>query len=348
MDTVLQSSQPSIPFRVGIVLYDNLLGTSATLPVEMLKTAEAAAAARNKQARRIQTSLISIDNSPVISPSGFSFYPDHTIQEDTAFDLVNLPALWRNPRPALRKYTQYIPWLTSVANQGAWITAVGTGACFLAETGLLEHRPATTHWHYFDQFQRDYPAVELKRQYFTTQAGNLYCAASVNAMAELMVHLCHRLYGQAVASIVERNFFHEIRNSFQPDSFFSERTTRHPDEEILQAQIWLEDNFSQPVKIESLAKQFGFSQRNFDRRFHNALGMSPMKFLQSVRLKNACDLLAKSNLSVSDTASLCGYQSAATFSHLFRKTFHTTPTEYRKTVRSKLFGKNFPVEISAE
>ena len=340
------TSQP--PFRIGVLLYDNLLGTSATLPVEMLRTAEAAAVARDGQARRIESVLISVDKNPAKSPSGFDFIPSHTIDEISSCDLVNLPALWRNPRPALRKYVDYVPWLEKIISQGSWVTAVGTGACFIAETGLLDGQPATTHWHYFDQFQHDYPAVELKRQYFTTQAGNLYCAASVNAMAELMVHLCHRLYGQRVASIVERNFFHEIRNSFQPDSFFSEQSNRHPDEEILQSQLWIEDNFNQQVNIREVARQFGFSQRNFDRRFHNALGITPQKYLQSIRLKNACDLLAKSNLSIAETASLCGYQSASSFSQVFRKTFHASPGEYRKTVRSKLFSNTTGKPVASD
>lgn len=325
-------------FRIGVVLYDNLLGTSATVPVEMLRTAEAAARALSSQAKQVEVVTLGIDDKPVRSPSAFDFVPTHVIGEEPECDLINLPTLWRNPRPALRKYRAVIPWLHNLIQRGRTVTAVGTGVCFMAETGLLDGLPATTHWHYFDQFQKDYPRVQLKRQFFTTQAGNLYCAASVNAMGELMVHLVNRLYGRQVASLVERNFFHEIRNAFEPQSFFSESVKQHPDEQITQAQIWLEDNFHTQVKVAELAEKFDFSQRNFDRRFRNALGKSPLQYLQDTRLRNAKELLKSSNLSIAEIANHCGYQNASSFTRIFRRAFHTSPRKYRETVRAKLFS----------
>ncbi|MEH6617067.1 MAG: helix-turn-helix domain-containing protein [Porticoccus sp.] len=324
--------------RVGTLLYDNFLGTSATLPVEMLRTAQASARARDPNARQISAVTLSINHQPVVSPSGFNIVPSVTIADTEPYDIISLPALWRNPRHALNKYRDYIPWLQQQVKLGATVIAVGTGVCFLAEAGLLDNQPATTHWHYFDRFQKDYPQVELKRQYFVTQAGNLYCAASVNAMAELMVHLVSRLYNRQAATQVERNFFHEIRSSFKPTSYFSDDVQQHPDEQVVQAQIWFEDNFSKPVKITDVAIQFGFSMRTFDRRFKRALGKTPLQYLQTIRLNNARELLQKSNLSVSEIATHCGYQGAASFSKIFNQLFGTSPTKYRETVRAKLFS----------
>lgn len=324
--------------RIGTLLYDNFLGTSATLPVEMLRTAQASARVRDPNARRIEAVTLSIDHQPVVSPSGFNIVPSATIADTEPCDIISLPALWRNPRPALSKYRDYIPWLKQQVELGATVIAVGTGVCFLAEAGLLDNQPATTHWHYFDRFQKDYPQVELKRQYFVTQAGNLYCAASVNAMAELMVHLVSRLYNRQAATQVERNFFHEIRSSFKPTSYFSDDVQHHPDEQVVQAQIWFEDNFSKPVKIADVATQFGFSMRTFDRRFKSALGKTPLQYLQKIRLSNARELLQKSNLSVSEISAHCGYQGAASFSKIFNQHFGASPTKYRETVRAKLFS----------
>lgn len=326
------------PLRVVTLLYDNLLGTSATLPVEMLRTAEASARPNNPGSRRVEAMTVSIDEQPVISPSGFDITPSKTIDKVQQCDIISLPALWRNPRPALQKYRRYIPWLRQQAQQGAVVIAVGTGVCFLAEAGLLDKQPATTHWHYFDRFQKDYPEVELKRQYFITQAGNLYCAASVNAMAELMVHLVTRLYGRRAATQVERNFFHEIRSSFKPTSYFSDDVQQHPDEQVVQAQIWFEDNFSKPVRISEVAALFEFSLRTFNRRFKNALGKTPLQYLQATRLSNACELLQKSNLSIAEIAAHSGYQDAAAFSKIFSQHFGASPTKYRETVRAKLFS----------
>lgn len=326
------------PLRVATLLYDNLLSTSATLPVEMLRTAEAYARSRSADTRPIESMTLSINMQPVNSPSGFAIPPTATIDKVSRVDIINLPALWRNPRPALKKYHDYIPWLIHQAQQGAVMIAVGTGVCFLAEAGLLNNQPATTHWHYFDRFQKDYPAVKLKRQYFITQAGNLYCAASVNAMAELMVHLVTRLYGRQAATLVERNFFHEVRSSFEPTSYFSDNVQQLPDEQVVQSQIWLEDNFNKPVKISELAEQFDFSLRTLNRRFKAALGKTPLQYLQTMRLNNARELLQKSNLLISEVAAHSGYQDAAAFSKAFSQYMGTSPKKYRETVRAKLFS----------
>ncbi|MCB1667045.1 MAG: helix-turn-helix domain-containing protein [Porticoccaceae bacterium] len=335
---VTKAPTPPKPLKVATLLYDNLLATSATLPIEMLRMAEAANQATTTQHQAIETINVSISMEPVTSPSGFNLVPTCTLDQTDVCSIINLPALWRNPRPALRRYQAYLPWLRDQAAQGAIITAVGTGACFLAEAGLLNNQPATTHWHYFDRFQKDYPQVALKRNYFITRSNNIYCAASVNAVAQLMVHLIFRQHGRAVASQVERNFFHEVRNAFNPVGYFDDQVDYHPDENIVQAQIWLEDNFSQSIKIAEVAAQFGFSLRNFDRRFKQALAVTPLQYLQRIRLKNASELLKQSNLSIAEIAAHCGYADASAFSRQFSKQLHTSPRKYRETVRAKLFS----------
>ena len=324
---------------VATLLYDNQLATSATLPVEMLRMAEAANRARTERHTSIRSISIDPQHMPVTTPSGFSLAATHTLTEAPPCDMVILPALWRNPRPALRTYRDDVPWLQSQSEQGAILIAVGTGACFMVEAVLLKNQAATTHWHYFDRFQRDYPDVKLKRNYFITRSGNIYCAASVNALAQLMVHLIYRRYGRETANLVERNFFHEVRNVFDLKDYFDEQAEYHPDEEIVQAQIWLDDNYAQPVKIADLAAQFGFSVRNFDRRFKQALGSTPVQYLQKCRIRNACELLKQSNLTVAEVAEHCGYQNASAFARQFRQQLNASPKKYRETVRAKLFSR---------
>ena len=152
------------------------------------------------------------------------------------------------------------------------------------------------------------------------------------------MHLVARLYGRHAAAQVERNFFHEIRSSFEPTSYFSDDVQQHPDEQVVQAQIWFEDNFSKPVKIAEVAKQFDFSVRTFNRRFKNALGKTPLQYLQTTRLNNARELLQKSNLSIAEVASHSGYQDAAAFSKIFSQHYGASPKKYRETVRAKLFS----------
>ena len=333
-----QQQNPSDdPVRVGVFLADGVLGTSATLPIEILRNAEAFAAQSRKEYRRIAITTLSPDGEMVASASGFNLQPDIALDTDTTYDLIHIPGFWRSPRPALRRADNILSWLRYQYEHGAILTAVGTGVCFYAEAGLLDGKAATTHWHYFDRFQKLYPKVLLQRQYFTTQANNIYCAASANAMAELFVHIVYRIYGREAAQYVERIFFHEIRNTFEGKNYFNTEVRQHPDEDILQAQIWIQDNLAKTITIKQIAKQFSMSSRTFNRRFRAATDKTPLAYLQALRLDNARQLLQNSNATTTEIAHLCGYHDTTWFTQLFRKHHDVTPAQYRQTVRAKLF-----------
>ena len=112
---------------------------------------------------------------------------------------------------------------------------MGTDVCFLAEAGLLEDKPATTHWHYFDQLQKSYP--NLKRQHFTAQTGNIYCSASINAIAEFLVYQVERIFDRIIARQARRNFYHERRNLSDTVGYKDEHQLKLSDELIVQAKI---------------------------------------------------------------------------------------------------------------
>ncbi|GLS26945.1 GlxA family transcriptional regulator [Marinibactrum halimedae] len=324
--------------RITFVLCDNMLATSTTLPIEMLRAAETFARVNSPQREslHIQTAAVSLE--PVTTRAGIKLYPDKTLDEVIETDLIFLPALWRNPRPIIKRSHTLCNWLKRAYEDGCTISSVGTGVCFLAEAGLLHDKPATTHWHYFDQFQTSYPNIQLKRQYFITQAGNLYCSASVNALADLTVHFIQRIYNRTVANHVERHFSHEIRQSYESTGYFEGKTNSHPDEDIVQAQIWMQDNYGKEIRLSDVAERFEMSVRTFNRRFKNATGKSPLQYLQEVRMETARDLLKTSNLSISEIAYKVGYSDMGHFTGLFKKLMATTPSEYRTTVRAKLFS----------
>lgn len=327
-------TSPTITF----VLYDQMLATSTTLPIEMLRAAESAALGKDNTATTLKIQTAALNQNAVSTRAGFSLAPDLILDEVHQSDMIYLPSLWRNPRPVLRKHTKILAWLRQQYENGATISAVGTGCCFLAEAGLLDGKAATTHWHYFDQFQRDYPQVLLKRQYFITQAGSLYCAASVNALADLTVYFIQRIYNKSISHHVERHFSHEIRRSYESTSYFEGSTRHHPDEDIVQAQLWLQDNYGRDIKLSQVAERFEMSVRTFNRRFKSATGKTPLQYLQEIRIEIAKDLLKTSNLSISEIAYRVGYQDMGHFTGLFKKLLEATPSEYRATVRAKLFS----------
>ncbi len=313
-----------------------MLATSVALPLEQFRAAESMDAARKQGRRRTMTYLLaSLDGKPVRTHTGLTLTPDCSIQDIDRCDLAFLPALWRNPVPILKRNSDITPWLLAQAKLGATVAGVGTGCCFMAEAGLLDFRPATTHWFYFEQFARRYPNVQLRRQYFITHSDNLFCAGSVNAMADLTIYFIQQLFDPAIARNVERHFFHEVRRAY-PVSFNED--SAHPDESIAQAQSWMRRHSQQSVSVQQIASHSQMSLRTFNRRFKAATNQTPLQYLQHIRLRDAGELLQTSNLSVSEVAYQVGYQDLNYFAALFKKHYGTTPSQYRTTVRAKLFS----------
>ena len=323
--------------HITFLLCDRMLATSTTLPIEMLQTAEGAALSQNRHKKPLTIARAAASLEPVSTSAGFLLQPDITLDEIEHTDLIYIPGLWRNPRTVIRKNSAVTDFIRRHANNGARICGVGTGCCFMAEAGLLQGKAATTHWYYFDQFQRSYPDAILKRQYFITQAGNLYCAASVNAMADLTVHFIKTLYNDTIANLVQRHFSHEIRRDYESIRFFEGDIDYHPDEDIVQAQTWMQDHYGESFTLHELAEKFGMSTRTFNRRFKNATGKTPSNYLQEIRTRVAKDLLQTTNLSIQEIALQVGYSDISHLSALFKKFLNTTPSEYRETVRAKLF-----------
>ncbi len=314
-----------------------MLVTSASLPMEMLRAAQNAARASDRNALTLNIHTVALDKEPIDTGSGFNLCADYTLFENKKSDIIFLPALWRNPKRSLRKNKQLLDWLRFHHEQGAIICSVGTGVCFLAEAELLDDKPATTHWYYFDRFAHDYPKVQLKRQYFIAQAANLYSAASVNSLADLTIHLIQRLYNKLVAIHVERHFSHEIRRSYKSTSFIEDNNL-HPDESIMQAQVWLQGNFAKEIQLSKVAQKFEMSMRSFNRRFKVAMDMTPLMYLQKIRIDNAKELLKSTDLTIHEITEKVGYQDLAHFNRLFKRLLNTSPKQYRAMVRAKLFS----------
>jgi transcriptional regulator GlxA family with amidase domain len=325
--------------RIAFLVLPNMLATSLTNAFELFFAAKQTAKMhRLSIAKNVELVKVAINEERLELPSGLSLQQDEGIG-DSLFDIIYIPALWRNPSPVVNSNPEVVEWIRSQHEHGALINGTGTGVCFMAETGLLNGRPATTHWHYFEKFAASYPKVELKRQHFITTAGRLFCAASINAQTDLSLHHVHRVFGKDVSDHLAQHFSHEVRQPFDRLSFNQEDNSNHPDEDILQAQLWMQNKLSDhDVSMQTLANMLGMSQRNFNRRFRDATNLSPLKYLQSQRFNQARELLQNTNLSISEIAYRVGYNDVSHFSKLFRQFSSTTPKEYRTTVRAKLFS----------
>ncbi len=157
-------------------------------------------------------------------------------------------------------------------------------------------------------------------------------------MADLTVHFVQKYYGLTCAHHVERHFSHEIRQPYEQRRFLQGDANQHTDEDILNLQLWLQQNMDNDITQDTAAAFIGVSPRTLSRRFRLATGQSFNEYLSTLRIDTAKDLLQNSNLPIGDIADRIGYGDSTYFSRLFKKNTGISPREYRQTVRRKVFS----------
>ncbi|HSB96156.1 MAG TPA: helix-turn-helix domain-containing protein [Spongiibacteraceae bacterium] len=324
--------------HITLLALPTALASSLSLPMEMLLAADNAARSMRQRTAPLQYDLVGPGGSEIRTASGLTLKLSGEPAGIEHTDLLIVPALWRNPLTTLRQHRELLPWLQQLAQRGARLCAVGTGSFLLAEAGLLDRHPATTHWFYFEQFAQRYPLVQLQRRHLLTEANGIFCAGSINSVADLTIHFIELFYGRQLARKVEAQFSPEMRRPFEHHLYSAGNADVHGDELVVQAQDVLRAQYAEPLRIPELAQQLGLSPRSLNRRFQQAIGINPTEYLQQQRIAGARELLRTSNLAIAEVAAAVGYTDSGYFCRLFKNVMKQTPREYRQAVRGKLFS----------
>jgi len=107
----------------------------------------------------------------------------------------------------------------------------------------------------------------------------------------------------------------------------------HGDAAVEKAQAWLATHFSVANPLEEMVKLTGLSERTFKRRFTGAAGVSPIAYVQRLRIEDAKRRLERTEASVDEISWQAGYEEPAFFRRLFKRVTGMTPGGYRKRFR---------------
>jgi len=91
----------------------------------------------------------------------------------------------------------------------------------------------------------------------------------------------------------------------------------------------MEANYGKPLTNALLAKHCALSEDYFIRRFRNATGLTPHKYLNNLRAQKAARLLVFSSNSIEEIAETCGFSDRYHFSKVFASLMGHSPARYR-------------------
>ena len=102
------------------------------------------------------------------------------------------------------------------------------------------------------------------------------------------------------------------------------------EEAVKDLKLYLEKNYSKPIRISKLCAQRYLSEQYVCRRFKEITGSSPKQYLMQLRLNNAARALKETGEPICHIAFSCGFTDINNFCKQFRACFGCTPSSYRE------------------
>lgn len=267
--------------------------------------------------------LLTEDGQPVRCSNGVSIVADSAMgpvgRDDTVFICSGVDGY-------LAASEKTVSWLRSLAQHGRTVGGLCTGAFTLARAGLLTGKRFTLHWENQSAFEENFPDLPIANQLYCRDGAILTCGGG-NACVDMMVSLIKEHHGDGLAvQVLEMclNTGHRLGERNQRLSISAEIGIRHPKLVVMLNEM--RRQFADDIDLEALANRHGLSRRQFERLFHDKLGMPPGQKLREMRLSHANSLLAETDMSITDIAVASGFSSANAFRIAYRKAFGVAPS----------------------
>ncbi|MCF6524646.1 helix-turn-helix domain-containing protein [Streptomyces sp. JJ36] len=277
------------------------------------------------------------EDGPLRTTGGLELSAPHGLDALSRAGTVVVPA-WRSitqppPGPALEA-------LRRAHEEGARVIGLCTGAFVLAAAGLLDGRPATTHWMYAPTLAKRYPAVHVDPRELFVDDGDILTSAGTAAGIDLCLHVVRTDHGAEAAGALARRLVVPPRRGNGTEPGHPRHLDRSLPEEIgadplAEVVAWALEHLHEQFDVETLAARAYMSRRTFDRRFRSLTGSAPLQWLITQRVLQAQRLLETSDYSVDEVANRCGFRSPVALRGHFRRQLGASPAAYRAAYRAR-------------
>jgi transcriptional regulator GlxA family with amidase domain len=231
----------AIPETAGSALYGMLDVLSATGSIwqTLLRSDD------TRQYFRVR--IVSPDGRLFSCGNGIPVNPDCAVGDDPSASIVILPELWLGPDQTLHGcYPELIDWLQRRHRQGAHLYSACSGAILLAETGLLDGCPATSHWGYQDLFNRRFPKVRFDpapNLVYADPGGRIVTAGGTTSWHDLALHIIARHVSPGEALRIAKVYLLKWHDEGELPYTALLRPLPHGDAVVRKTEEWLKEHF---------------------------------------------------------------------------------------------------------
>jgi transcriptional regulator GlxA family with amidase domain len=275
--------------------------------------------------------VCSIDPGPLSTTAGFSIAATHGLDALADADTIIVPT-WRDPDEA--PPAALLDALRAAHARGAQLVGLCLGAYVLAAAGLLDGRPATTHWAWAADFARRFPDVKVDPQVLYVDDGDILTSAGTAAGLDCCLHVVRKLCGAQSANYIARRLVVPPHRQGGQAQYVKQPMPPDLRGDRLSALLdWVNGTLDAPHTLDSLAGRAAMSRRTFTRHFNAATGTTVSAWLLAQRLARAQQLLESTDESIESIAGMAGFGSTASLRQHFTDAFRTSPSAWRREFR---------------
>jgi transcriptional regulator GlxA family with amidase domain len=256
--------------------------------------------------------------------NGLTVNPVHAKRMAQFPDLLVMPALGvRTPDEIIDTVHRHaaLDLIRESRANGTELAGACTGTFFLAESGVLDGLLATTSWWLGPAFRARYPAVLLDETRIIAREARITTAGAAFAHIDLALSIVQQ-HSPSLADLTARYLL--IGDAPSQAAFAMPALIARADPTMAAFERWVRQRLSEPLQISAAARDLGISERTLQRTTASVVGMSPLHFIQQVRLDEATFLLRDTSMSANAIAAAVGYRNAGTLRALVRKRRNST------------------------
>ncbi|WP_030804822.1 helix-turn-helix domain-containing protein [Streptomyces sp. NRRL F-2799] len=320
------------PHRVAVLALDGLIPFELGIPHRIFGRPTDA---RGRPLYEVVTCSVR-PPGPVETSADFAVDVPHGPEALAAADTVIVPASYElGPVFEEGRLTPELSSALARVRPGTRFASICIGVYVLAAAGLLEGRPATTHWSDADRFQKLFPEVRVDADVLFIDDGDVLTSAGVAAGIDLCLHMVRRDHGTAVANDVARRMVVPPHRDGGQAQYIHRPLPEPQLATTTAARAWALGRLHEPLQLRDLAEREAMSVRTFTRRFREEVGVSPGQWLTAQRVELARQLLESTDLSIDQVARDAGFGTAQSMRQHLQQALGVTPTAYRRTFRAE-------------
>ncbi len=319
-------SAPSSIRTIGLFAYDDMQILDLAGPLDVFGGANSFA----HFAPPYELCVIGLRAGAVRTENGLSVVPARTLGDAPPLDTLLIPG-GIAARLVLPGDARLLDWLRERAKDTRRIVSVCTGVYALAAAGLLDGRRVTTHWRFADDLACRHPALRVETDRLFLRDGRFATSGGLTAGMDLALALVEEDLGASIALDVARQMVMYMKRPGNQTQFSMPLAAQVQGGSRMGALVeWLLAHLDEDIGMERMAEQVAMSARHFRRVFAETFSMTPARFVDKLRLEQACIRLTQGSAPIGRIASGVGFNSADAFRRAFRARYGVTPNEYRE------------------